>query len=74
VLPASKRLEVHTRSFDNAVWQRRYDASSWSAWGSVGGKTYASPAASARLGTSIVDAFIRAWSSLGDAWFNGPRR
>jgi hypothetical protein len=31
----------------------------WSLWSSLGAVTYASPAASARRGTSIVDLFIR---------------
>jgi hypothetical protein len=60
VAPASKRLDVYVRGLDNAVWQRRYDGTAWSAWSPLGGvTTYASPAASARRGTSVVDLFVR---------------
>jgi hypothetical protein len=59
VAPASKRLDLYVRGLDNAVWQRRYNGSSWSGWSSLGGKTYASPAAAARRGTQIVDVFTR---------------
>ena len=57
--PASNRLDVFVRGFDNAIRQRRFDGTAWSAWSALGGVTYAAPAASARRGTSIVDVFIR---------------
>jgi len=57
--PGDRRLDTFIRGTDNAVWHRRYDGISWSAWTKVGGVTYTSPAAAARRGTAIVDAFIR---------------
>ena len=59
VAPADRRLDLYARGSDNAVWHRRYDGSTWSSWSSLGSVTYASPAASARRGTSIVDVFTR---------------
>jgi hypothetical protein len=57
--PAAKRLDLYVRGTDNAIWQRRYNGTTWGSWGSLGGTTYASPAASTRRGTSIVDVFLR---------------
>ena len=57
--PAAKRLDLYVRGTDNAIWQRRYNGTTWGSWGSLGGMTYASPAASTRRGTSIVDVFLR---------------
>jgi hypothetical protein len=59
IAPADQRLEMYIRGGDNAIWHRRWDGTVWSGWSTVGGLTYASPAASARRGTSIVDVFIR---------------
>jgi hypothetical protein len=78
VAPASKRLEVYTRGLDNAVWQRRYDGTAWSAWSGLGGTTHASPAASVGRGTAIVDVFLRGTDNAiyhryrnGSAWSSG---
>jgi hypothetical protein len=60
VAPAANRLEVYVRGSDNFTWYRRYDGTAWSSWTSIRGKSYESPAASARRGTSIVDVFVRA--------------
>ena len=69
---------MYLRGADNAVWQRRYDGTLWSGWSSLGGKTYASPAASARRGTSIVDVFVRGTDNAiyhryrnGTTWSSG---
>lgn len=76
--PAAKRLELYVRGIDNAVWHRRYDGTSWTGWSQLGGMTYASPAASPRRGTSIVDVFIRGTDNAihhryrnGTAWSSG---
>jgi hypothetical protein len=76
--PAAKRLEVYVRGSDNAVWHRRYDGKAWISWSALGGTTYASPAASPRRGTPIVDVFIRGTDNAihhryrnGNAWSSG---
>ena len=78
VAPADKRLEVYVRGGDNAVWYRRYDGTGWSSWTYLAGKTYVSPAAAARRGTSIVDVFVRGTDNAiyqryrnGNTWSSG---
>jgi hypothetical protein len=78
VAPASRRLDVYARGVDNQVWLRRYDGTAWSQWSALGGLTYASPAASLRRGTSIVDVFIRSRDDTilhryrnGSTWSSG---
>src|SRR5215210_4950985 len=75
---SSMGLALVARGWENTVWPRRYDGSSWSGWTFLGGLTYASPAASARLGTSIVDVFIRSATNTiqhryrnGTTWSSG---
>jgi len=78
VAPADRRLDVYARGSDNGVWYRRYDGTAWSGWASLGRTTYASPAASARRGTSIVDVFVRGTDNAiyhryrnGNTWSSG---
>jgi hypothetical protein len=70
--PAAGRFDLYARGADNAVWVRRYDGIGWSGWAGLGGLTYSAPAASRRLGTSIVDVFIRgAGNTIQHRYRNG---
>src|SRR5829696_7461194 len=70
--PADKRLDALVRGTDDAVYARRYNGGSWSAWTNLGLRTYSSPAASARRGTTIVDAFARGTdNAIHHRWRDG---
>jgi endoglucanase len=67
---SGSRLDVFGVGTDQALWLRWWNGTSWSNWGSLGGRLTSSPAVASQ--GNRIDVFARATdNALWHLWFNG---